>query len=477
MKIVRNYLYNASYQVLLILLPLITGPYVSRILGPTGVGINSYTYSIANWYVLLGSIGVGLYGNRQIAYVRSNEKDLALNFWEIFFMKATVVIIFFAFYIVYVVKFGKYKKFELAQSVYLVAALFDISWFFMGVEDFKRTVTRNTIVKIISLILILIFVKSKSDLLLYIYILSFATFGGNLTLWPYLNRYIHKIEISKLHPWRHFKGSIELFLPLAAIQIYTTLNKVMLGYFDSATSTGFYDKSDSIVRMSLTIVTSLGTVLLPHISKMIAEGETKRVNQLLYKSFSFTSFLSIPIMFGLAAISIKFAPFFYGDGFETVGYALFIESFVIIFIAWASVTGNQFLIPAGLVKPYTFSIIIGAIANLLLNIPLIKLWGLFGAIVATLVSEVSVTTYQIYSIRKFVSYKKLFHDTGKYITAGIIMFTLVFLLNIKLKMDFVTLLVEIIIGVLVYLIMSLLLRPDIISKIMLFIKENFGVKK
>lgn len=170
MKIVRNYLYNASYQVLLILLPLITGPYVSRILGPTGVGINSYTYSIANWYVLLGSIGVGLYGNRQIAYVRSNEKDLALNFWEIFFMKATVVIIFFAFYIVYVVKFGKYKKFELAQSVYLVAALFDISWFFMGVEDFKRTVTRNTIVKIISLILILIFVKSKSDLLLYIYI-------------------------------------------------------------------------------------------------------------------------------------------------------------------------------------------------------------------------------------------------------------------------------------------------------------------
>lgn len=472
MKVIKNYIYNMGYQFLTMLLPLITGPYISRVLGPKGVGINTYTYTIANWFVLLGSVGVAFYGNRQIAYVRKDSKKLSLNFWEIFIMKLITIIIALIIFIVYISTIGIYKEYQLVQASYVIAAALDISWFFMGIENFKITVTRNTVVKITSLILIILFVKSENDLLIYITILALSTLIGNLTLWPYIKEYLVKISIKELRPFRHLKDSLILFLPLAAIQIYANLNKIMLGIFDTTTSSGFYDKSDVIVKMVLTIGTSLVTVLVPRASQIFAEGKMDEVKKILYKSFSFISFISVPLWLGLASISLKFGAFFYGKDFQIVGKAMFIESILIVIISWASVVGNQYLVPTNQTKEYTKSIFIGAFVNIVLNIPLIKVFGLYGAIVSTVLSEASVTFYQLYSLRDQIDYRKIFADLKKVMLSGLVMFVVVLPLNICIKLNIITLLIEISVGVVVYTCMTHYLKLPIVKDI-----ENLILKK
>ncbi|KRN45520.1 polysaccharide biosynthesis C-terminal domain-containing protein [Limosilactobacillus ingluviei] len=471
MKVFKNYLYNTSYQLLALILPLITGPYISRVLGPNGVGINTYTYNIANWFVMIGSIGIAYYGNKQIASSRTDIQTLSINFFEIFIMKAITVAVSLVVYMIFIHSEGKYFTYLLVQSAYLIAAAIDISWFFMGIEDFRKTVTRNFFIKIISLVLILTLVKSKGDLIIYISILSFSTLIGNLTLWPFLRRNIVWVDWKSLKPFRHFKGAVELFLPLVAIQLYTSLNKIILGALDSTVSAGFYDKSDSIVKMALTISTSLGTVMMPHAAKIFSEGNNKKVNDLLYKSFSFISCISFPLSFGLSAIALKFGSWFYGKGFDEVGKLMFIESILIVVISWAGVTGNQFLVPTNQVKKYSHSVFLGAIVNTVLCIPLVKSIGIYGALVAMIFSEISVTAYQVFSIRTQVDLKLLFRDTWKYIMASLLMFIVVFYINVNIEMNFFTLLLQVVVGIVLYCICLVLFRTRILKDIINFVRK------
>ncbi|MFR0550578.1 polysaccharide biosynthesis C-terminal domain-containing protein [Limosilactobacillus reuteri subsp. suis] len=469
MKVVKNYLYNISYNILTLVLPLITGPYVSRRLGATGVGINSYTYSIINWFVLCGSIGIAYYGNRQIAYVKENKYALTQNFVELQILKSIFILLSYSIFIIYICINKNYIYYLLIQSIYIIAAGLDISWLYMGLENFKITVIRNTLVKVSSVILILILVKDKSDTGIYISIMAIGTLLGNLTLWPSLTKVLLKINWHDLHPFRHLRGSISLFIPLAAVQLYVGLNKTMLGALDSTNASGFYDKADSLVKLVLTLVTSLAGVLMPYTAKSVASGDMKKVKNVLYLAFDFSSFVAFPIAFGIAGISIKFGPFFYGKEFKEVGIALFIESIVMVFMSWSSITGNQYLVPTNQVKPYTVSIFIGAFVNIILNVPLILNFGVKGAVVSTVLAELAVSFYQIWYIRKEVDIKIMFNNTLKYFVSSLIMFIIVFILNSKLEMNILTLIFEISIGCFIYLCLIFILKPTIINYINDFI--------
>ena len=184
MKVIKNYLYNAGYQLLAVLLPLITAPYVSRVIGAHGIGINTATNSTIQYFILLGSIGIGFYGNREIAYLRSNKHDMSRAFWEIQLLKIVMVTFSYGAFLVYLAFCPVYKEYMLIQSINLVAAAFDISWLYMGLEDFKKTVLRNTMVKLASAAMIFLFVKDAGDTWVYIFVLAISVLGGNLTLWP-----------------------------------------------------------------------------------------------------------------------------------------------------------------------------------------------------------------------------------------------------------------------------------------------------
>ncbi|WP_439646446.1 flippase [Lacticaseibacillus thailandensis] len=408
MKIVKNYLYNVGYQVFILIVPLLTTPYISRVLGSYGVGVNAYTNSVVTYFVLFGSIGVTLYGNRTIAYQRDDFKKRSQSFWEITFMRfITIIGAYVAFGIFFMIT-DRYHEFYFAQSWQILAAALDISWFFMGLEDFGKTVLRNFAVKIISVIMIFTFIKNSSDVNLYILILTLSTLFGNLTLWPYMRKYVRKPDWHNLHIWQHLRPSLALFVPQIATQIYLVLNKTMLGAMDGVNSSGYYEYSDRIVKLVLAVVTATGTVMLPRMANTFAKKDFKKLNEYLYRSFDFVTLLSVAMAFGTAAVSPKFAPWFMGSQFTVTGKLIPIESIIIVMIAWSNAIGTQYLLPIGKNKEYTISVTGGAIANLILNVPLILWLGVYGAIISTVLSEVVVTLIQVLFVRNRVDYRRLF---------------------------------------------------------------------
>ena len=474
MKVIRNYLYNVGYQVLAIIVPLITSAYVSRVLRPEGVGANAFTNSIIQYFILFASMGIGYYGNRQIAYVRDNRPKMAKTFWEIQIVKTIMTLVSIIAFEIFLIFYTRQFDYMVAQSLNLVAVAFDISWFYEGVENFKVTVLKNSLVKIVSMIAIFLFIKGPYDVTLYIVVLALSTLLGNLTLWPDIYRDLPKVKIRSLNPWIHFLPMVELFIPQIATQVYVQLNRTMLGIMVNETASGYYQYSDSLVKLILALVTATGTVMLPHVANAVSHGDMKKVNQMLYKSFDFVSAMAVPMMFGLAAISLTLAPKYYGSGYGPVGPAMMIESIVIIMIAWSNVLGVQYLLPIHHQKQFTISVTVGAVVNIILNFPLIHLYGLNGAMWSTVLSEISVTLYQLIAVRGLLSYKTLFNSLWKYLVSGVVMFLPVFWMNTHLKDSWLMMGLEVIVGVVIYGVMVMLLRAPIVDEAKKLIREKLG---
>ena len=472
MKVVRNYLYNAGYQILALIIPFVTAPYISRTLKPHGVGIYADTNAWIQWFVLIASIGIALYGNREIAYVRDDKEKMSRTFWEIQIVKLVMTLVAYIALVIFLRIYTKYTWYIWVQSINILAATLDISWLYMGLEDFKRTVIRNTGVKILSLVLILTFVKTPNDVALYIFLTGFSILLGNLTLWPRLRIILMRVKLSSLRPLRHLKPSLALFVPQIATQIYLILNKNMLGIIVNSTAVGYYNNSDSLVKMVLALVTATGTVMLPHVASEFAKGNKEAINEMLYSSFDFVSFLSVAMAFGLAAVGLHGVPYFYGEGFAPVGPAIMIESAVIIIIGWSNAIGIQYLLPTDRVKEFSTSVIIGAVVNFILNFPLMELWGLKGAMISTVLSEAMVTGYQFWTIRNDIEYKRLFTNIWKYLLSGLIMFIPVSWLDRNLHTGVFSILLEVVVGILVYLLMILILKPTILTKTKSLLKNR-----
>lgn len=463
MKVAKNYLYSVGYQILAIIVPLITAYYVSRVLRPEGVGANAFTNSIIQYFVLFANMGIGFYGNREVAYVRDNARKLKQTFWEIQIVKTLMTVVSYIFFLLFMLFYERNRIYMWAQSINLLAVAFDISWFYQGIENFKKTVLKNSLVKIISTILIFTFVKNDQDVTLYIVLLALSTFLGNLTLWPGLKKILGNEKVARFSPWHHIAPMFSMFIPQIAVQIYVQLNRTMLGVMISEKASGFYQYSDGLVKLALALVTSAGTVMLPHVANALARGERKIVNQMMYKSFDFVSAVTIPMAFGLASVSHILSSLYYGKGYEPVGTAMMIEAVIVILIGWSNVLGIQYLLPSDRVKEYTTSVTLGAVINIVLNIPLIYFWGLNGSMVSTICSEIAVTGYQLIMVKNDFDFQKLFKDLWKYFLAACIMFVAINALKLILKVTWISLLIEICLGVFIYVVMILLLRARVIG--------------
>lgn len=462
MKVIRNYLYNASYQVLTLITPLITVPYIARVLGPTGVGVYSYTNSIIMYFVLVGTIGITVYGNQQIAFHRDKIYERSKIFWEIELLQIINVLFTFILFGIFLLLDHRYRLFMIFQSFQLLAGAFDVSWFFMGIEDFRKTVFRNTLVKLATLAAIFIFVKKPADLGLYILILALSQLLGNLTLWPYLKKNIQIVTLKELRIWHHYIPALMLFIPQAANLVYQQVNKTMLGNLDSVNSVAYFDYADKLIKTVLAVVTATGVVMLPHMANLYTKGKLQEIKRYLYKSFEFVSLVAIPLGFGLAGISTTLAPLYFGHSFTISGLLLIIEAPVIILIGWSNVIGQQYMMPTEQVPKYTRSVVLGAIVNVVLNVPLIACLGVIGAPIATVSAELAVTVYQLYSVHRQLKLRLLFTDLHKYLISGIIMFGIVYILNISMPETIVNLMLQVIIGTITYVGLLLVLRPKLV---------------
>ncbi|MCS8621438.1 flippase [Lactiplantibacillus plantarum] len=465
MKIVKNYLYNVGYNVLILLTPLLTVPYISRVLGPTGVGINATTNSVITYFLLAGTVGITIYGNREIAFIRENKSRMSQTFWEIEFLQITTITLAYVAFVIFLYFQNSLKIYFFYQSFYIIAGAFDISWFFMGLEDFKKTVLRNMLIKLISLIAIFTLVKSSRDTGIYILILSVSQLLGNMTLWPYLPKIVNAPKIRNLNIFQHLKPSLALFVPQAAITVYLAVNKTMLWQLDSVTSSGYYDYSDKLIKLVLAIVTSTGTVMLPHIANLYAKKKIRQVKEYLYTSFDFVLSISIPMAFGIAALATALAPWFFGEKFTMVNKLLIIEAPVIVLIGLSNVIGQQFLLPTKQTKTYTISVVLGAVTNVVINIPLILKLGVAGAMTATLLSELVVTSFQLYKVRQKLKFKRLFRNFGIYFVAGICMFIPTYVLNITMRITTLSLIGQIVVGFSIYCGLLCILQPSIFENL------------
>ncbi len=466
-----------GYQILLLLAPLVTVPYVSRVLGAGGVGINDYTNATVTFFLLFGQIGVLTYGNREIAYHRDNKFERSKIFWEIIIMQIITVSMSYAVFLGFVWKFSQsYQWFFLVQSLLIVAGAFDISWYFMGMEDFQKTVTRNMLVKLISIGLIFAFVKTRDDVWKYILILSSSQLIGNITLWPYLKNSVKFVPLKILRPFSHFNPALLLFIPTITTQVYLVVNKIMLRFMDPThtVAVGLFSQSDKIIKLVLAIVTATGTVMLPHIAHKFAAGDVKGIRQSLYNSFDFVSALSIPMMFGIAAIAQRFAPWFLGAEFYDSGKIMMIEAPVIVLIAWSNVTGTQYLMPVNRVKEYTISVTIGAVVNIILNLFFIEVFSAKGAALATTLSEFAVTAFQVYCIKTTIRRRQLFKSTWKYMISGLVMFIVVYRLNQIMHMNIINLLIQCFIGFLIYSVGVIFTKAPIVNQAQNLFKKKIS---
>lgn len=271
-SIKKNFLYNMSYQLLTLILPLITTPYISRVMGAEKIGVFSYTYSIATYFGMFILLGLNNYGNRTIASVRDNKDKLSLSFWNIYAFQLVLGIVMSVIYLGYALFIAQEKTMALIQFFFLVSSMLDINWFYFGLEQFKLTVTRNTIIKVVTVIAIFIFVKSPTDLYKYTIIMALGTLGGQIVLWCFLKNYVQKAKITWDEIKKHVKPNLVLFVPVIAVSMYISMDKILLGYLTNKTEVGYFESANKIVIPAL-LVGALGTVMLPRVSNLVVNGK------------------------------------------------------------------------------------------------------------------------------------------------------------------------------------------------------------
>lgn len=480
MQIVKNYLYNVGYQLLTVIAPLLTMTYLAHVLGTQGVGIQAWTNSVVTYFLLLATLGITLYGQREIAYVRDDVAERDKRFWEIQILHIIVGVIALIIYFVFIFgmsqvmtnEFHKYYPQLILQGWVIVSGILDISWYFMGLEDFKKTVVRNSLVKIAMVILIFVLVKSSHDVNNYILLLALTQVIGNITMWFYLPGKVKLPKWSDMQIMRHLGPTVAMFIPTIATQIYLQLNKTMLPMLahGSADLSGFYDNADKIVKVSLALVTAMGTVMLPRVANQFANGDHKGVNKAIYSSMDFVTALAVPLMFGMAAVSQKLILWFLGQPFAPTGVTIAFLSPIILFIAWSNVIGTQYLMPVNRVRDYTVSVTLGAVVNIVLNFGFIPLWGLYGAAYATALSELIVTVYQIWVVRKDLDMHQLFGGVWKYFIAGAAMFIVVWPIQLAMPATALWSMIEIAIGGIIYAVLIVVLKTNFAGIIIDFVK-------
>lgn len=460
----RNYILNLSYQLLSLLTPLITTPYVSRVLGVDQIGFYSYAGSIVAYFVLFAALGTSIYGQREISYCQSDKNRRSIVFWNIEFITLISSLVCLLVYIVYIGVSARNTGILFTILAFnIVHVVFDITWLYQGMEDFPIIVTRNVAARILNLLCIFIFINSRDDLIKYAIINIAIILFGSGALWLGIGKYVSKVSIKNIKIMRYLPGMLLLFVPNIATTLYTQLDKTMLGVLSaSSVENGYYEQAMKISKMSLTLVTSLGTVMLPRIGVYYNAGNSEQIKKTLYKSFCFVTFLGCPLSLGLIGISANFVPWFFGKGYDGVIGVLRILSFHNIIIAYSNVAGIQFLVPTGQQNKLTLSVFAGAIVNFVLNFLFIPKWFAVGAAVASVISEMAVTAVQMYFIGKVIKSVEIFRGTWKYMLCAAVMLLVVLLEDIWLRPSLVNTIFMIGSGAAVYIILLLLMKDRLL---------------
>lgn len=447
-----NFIFNSIYQLSAILIPLVTMPYLSRVLGSDGLGEYSFAYSFAFYFCIFIKLGLNNYGNRTIAYVKDDKTELSKTFWEIYSFQFILGVILFAVYMIYSVYFAPNKMLGIIMGIYVFATLIDVNWCLYGLEKFKVTSTRDVLTKLLSTACIFIFVKRPEDVWLYALFFSGGMLLNQIVVIPLLKNEISFCKISLEGVIRHIKPNLVLFIPVVAVSIYRTMDKIMLGVLSTDSELGYYHSAENVIRVPMAFVNALGIVMLPRMSNMLARGDSKKSMESTFdKSIIVAMFLATSICFGIMTVSKEFVPIFYGPGFDKCNLLFYIILPGSMFEAFANVIRTQYLIPRKKDKIYVFSLIMGATLNLILNLILIPKYASVGASIGTFVAYATVCIVQAVCVFKEANIGRNILNSLPFVIAGVLMFVLLWQYTPKISNEILELMVKIVMGGVVYL--------------------------
>ena len=472
-----NFIYNMTYQVLNILLPLVTTPYISTVLGAGNIGIYSYTYSMVSTLVMIGSLGIGTYGQYQIARCDDDKKEVSKKFWEIQIVKTISITLIFLLYLVLTLLYKEYSLYFIIQIPYFIAAVLEISWLYQGLENFKLVAIRNIFIKLFSLVAIFTLVKKSDDLVIYILILCLSHVFGNLVMWLQLPKLVTRTKIELKNLKSHVKPTFVYFVPTIAHQIYAVLDKTMLGAIgQSNEENGFYEQGHKIINIVITVISSYTVVMRSRMTVFFKRGDKEKIEASLIKSSHFIAMLVFPMSFGLLATAKNLVPWFFGDGFEKVTYILYVFAPIFIFMGYSRLLGSHILTPSGRQGKSNIAQCFAAGFNVVFNAVLIPFLDSIGAVISSVCAEIVIVSMYFWFVRKEFSIFTVLATGWKKLVSAIIMFIVVYPTSGILPATILGSLCQVVIGAVVYILMLLILQDSFLKDTINLLVKKFRRK-
>lgn len=448
----KNYFYNLMYQISILISPLITMPYVSRVLGAENIGLYSYTNTVVAYFVLAANLGSGSYAQKQIAICDKDIISRSRVFFNVICFRTVVFIVVTAGYLVYLLneKHTDIRMLLQVQGLALISAFLDISWLFQGMQNFRLTAMRSVLFKLIGVIAVFLLVSSAEDLIIYVGVELLSTMLGNVTLWFRLKGIIKKVAWKDLTPFVCAKECFEFFLPGVAVQIYTGMNKVLLWELagDQAQS-GFYEQAIKIIHFCTSLLSAYSTLWFPKMSKLFYQKvDDEKIKQSIRTGTRFVGLLGFPIVAGIAVITPQFVAMLLGNEFMAAVPLIRIMLPQILIVGISTALGQQFYNASGRHRTSMWIVTAGACLNILMNALIIPHLAAIGAAMVSLVTELFVTVLFCWFARKYFSIYAFFRDCRKHLMVSIIMGYLVYQIPGE---GVAVLIIRITIGVIIYI--------------------------
>lgn len=465
-SIVANWFFNLLNRLVSYFAPFIVIPYVSRIFGADGIGINSYTTANVTYFVLFCMLGIGGYGRRIIAINRDNKEETSKLFWELAILHGVMSLLVLGAYGCFIACSSRYQIYYLVNLITIMAAVIDFNWFFEAYERFKFISIRNCILKTVTLILTFLLIHTKEDLVLYIGLNAMSTFFANISVLFGIKRYVKRIPFKELKWFRHMREVLIFFVPTIAASVYSILDKSVINWITgSDAENGYYEQAYKLMLVINAFVHSLETVFVPKMSILFASGSEKELRRRLNESIQIMLLMAMSCAFGLAAVAPTFIPMYLGAGFDEVISIIYVFMPLVIVVGYSVYLDGLYLVPSGQRGKSAIAVCVGAVLNVGLNIFFVTQLRSLGAAIATLITEMVISAIMMYLSKGVIEWRLIGKAMIKYGLAGIVMFICVRLVSMLPLSAIWSLLLQIFTGICCYTLFLIAKKDEYIMKI------------
>lgn len=477
-KLSSNLIMQFFYQGVTLVIPLIISPFLTRTLGSSSLGIYTYTYSIAYYFVMLAMLGISRHGQRIISQNRDDEMKLRKVFWSLFFTHIVVSLVSFVLFLLFSLAFGGDDRvIYLIQSLYVLSALFNITWLFYGLENFKSVVLRNTVVKAVECLLIFLLIRTPDDLWKYTLISAGGILAGQAVMLPQAVAAVRPVRFGWEDVRQHIKPLLVFSISVIAVSLYTVFDKTLLGIMTVKDNVAYYEYSNKIITILVSLIGAVGTVMYPRACAMAAKKDFENQRKYINYSFFLVSMIAFGAMFGLLAVAKEFAVFYYGEHFSACGSIIIAMCPLVYIIGMGDILRTQYMIPNHMDIHFNVCILMSAVVNLILSFLLIPKIGIFGAVAGTASAELFGFIYQLTVCRSFIRLRDIVSAGAPFLLIGTVMYAAVRVLQRGMERGLMSFLVQVAAGAFVYGTLSLIYVFWGKRELMNLVLEQFIKKK